>query len=136
MNIGKIFGFSGETSILLLVWNYRNRRSLYYASQRDAQIHGQNINQIEKVLNTFQPGTLAIEMSKHPLEIWFSKHISYLKSFRKRIQLSSLDETSILIDSKISGFCRAISEAIFNNTSEMDYTDLDFLTKLLLISSR
>ena len=25
----------------------------------DAQIHGQNINQIEKVLNTFQPGTLA-----------------------------------------------------------------------------
>jgi hypothetical protein len=62
----------------------------------------------------------------------FSKHISYLNSFRKRIELSSSDDTSILIDSKISRFCTAISEAIFNNRSEMNYTDLDFLTKLML----
>ena len=99
----------------------------------DAQIHGQNINQFEKVLNTFQPGTLAQRDEQASVRnLVFLKHISYLNSFRKRIQLSSLDETSILLDSKISRFCRAISEAIFNNTSEMVYTDLDFLTKLLL----
>jgi hypothetical protein len=99
----------------------------------DAQIHGENINQFEKILNTFQTGTLAQRDEQTSVRnLVFSKHISYLNSFRKRIELSSSDDTSILIDSKISRFCTAISEAIFNNRSEMNYTDLDFLTKLML----
>jgi len=99
----------------------------------DAQIQGQNNNEFKKILDTFETGTLAQRDEQASVRnLVFSKHISYLNSFRKRIELSSLDDTSILIDSTISRFCTAISQAIFDNRSMMDYTDLDFLTKLLL----
>ena len=102
----------------------------------DAHILAISNNKFIKILNTFETGTLdKRDEQAYVRNLAFSEYITYLNSFRKRIALSSLVDTSILIDSRISRFCHDTSKVIFNNPSKMDYTDLDFLTELLLVAN-
>jgi hypothetical protein len=102
----------------------------------DAQIHGEGGNRLVEIINTFETGTL-LERDQQASErnLILTKHIAYLNSFRTRIFLSSGEDSSILLDSIIARFCSTLGELILDNLSEMDYTDLNFLTNLIRLAN-
>ena len=102
----------------------------------DAHIIGNSNLQLESIIKTFETGTL-LERDQQSSErnLILTKHIAYLNSFRKRIVLSSGENSSILLDSRIARFCSKLGELIFENLSEMDYTDLNFLTNLIRLAN-
>ena len=102
----------------------------------DAHILGNSNLQLESIINTFETGTLLQRDQQASVRnLILMKHIAYLNSFRKRIVLSSGEDSSILLDSIITRFCSALSKLVFDNLSEMDYTDLNFLTNLINLAN-